>query len=46
MVREDLGGIKPQEPLEFVCVTLTEDYKGYAGVEGMDWSFWYAPDSR
>jgi len=27
---EDWGGVSnPQKPLEFVCVTLTKNYKGY-----------------
>jgi len=46
---EDLGGVSnPQEPLWFVCVTLTEDYKGYAGV-GYDQNpktTKYAPNPR
>jgi hypothetical protein len=34
------GVSNPQKPLEFVCVTLTENYKGCAKGEGMDcrWS--------
>jgi hypothetical protein len=29
------GITNPQKPRRCVCVTLTEDYRGYAGGEGM-----------